>query len=413
MSEHPHHIAILGAGPIGLEAALAAADGGFSFTVYEAASEVAGHVTSWGHVSLFTPWDLNVSPRMRSALAAAGRKLPGGDACPTGRELVEQVLRPVAELPQIKGYLRLGTKVRRIGRQGLLKHEEIGSAERGRRPFRLLVTDAGTEGSPGEGPTEHVEEADVVLDCTGLTEPNPLGDGGIPALGEEALVARGAGRAICYRVPDLAGEAADWAGQRVLLIGAGHSAQTALCGLLGQGTETRVIWALRSPRPKLDVLPDDPLPERAGLTAAAARLAADPPPGLDVRTGVVVDALERRGGAIEVKLRRTDGTVESVTVDRILALTGKVGNHQLYRQLQVHECYATSGPMKLAAALLGADSSASGGDCLQQTSQGADTLRNPEPGFFILGSKSYGRRNDFLMRVGWEQVGEVFGLLAS
>ena len=102
-----------------------------------------------------------------------------------------------------------------------------------------------------------------------------------------------------------------------------------------------------------------------------------------------------------------------MTVDRVLALTGKVGDHQLYRQLQVHECYATSGPMKLAAALLGAGGSAGGGDCLQQTSQGADTLKNPEPGFFILGSKSYGRRNDFLMRVGWQQVGEVFELLGE
>ena len=64
--------------------------------------------------------------------------------------------------------------------------------------------------------------------------------------------------------------------------------------------------------------------------------------------------------------------------------------------------------MTLAAALMGAGG---GGDCMQQTSQGADTLKNPEPGFFILGSKSYGRRTDFLMRVGWSQVDEVFGLL--
>ena len=92
-----------------------------------------------------------------------------------------------------------------------------------------------------------------------------------------------------------------------------------------------------------------------------------------------------------------------------LALTGRVGDHLLYRQLQVHECYATSGPMKLAAALLG--QSGAGGDCLDQTSLGPDTLKNPEPGFFILGMKSYGRRNDFLMRVGWQQVDEVFQLL--
>ena len=100
---------------------------------------------------------------------------------------------------------------------------------------------------------------------------------------------------------------------------------------------------------------------------------------------------------------------EEVEVDRILALTGSVGDHMLYRQLQVHECYATSGPMKLAAALLG--EAGGSADCLTQTSHGAETLVNPEPGFFLLGSKSYGRNSTFLMRVGWQQVEEVFGLM--
>ncbi len=63
--------------------------------------------------------------------------------------------------------------------------------------------------------------------------------------------------------------------------------------------------------------------------------------------------------------------------------------------------------MKLAAALLGE----SGSDCLAQESHGVETLVNPEPGFFILGSKAYGRNNTFLMRVGWQQVDEVFSLL--
>ena len=65
--------------------------------------------------------------------------------------------------------------------------------------------------------------------------------------------------------------------------------------------------------------------------------------------------------------------------------------------------------MKLAAALLGSDSQ----DCVTQESHGADTLVSPEPNFFILGSKSYGRNTTFLMRVGWQQVEEVFSLLAS
>ena len=104
-----------------------------------------------------------------------------------------------------------------------------------------------------------------------------------------------------------------------------------------------------------------------------------------------------------------NGSTSEVVVDRVLSLTGAVGDASLYRQLQVHECYATGAPINLSAALLGA----AGGDCLQQESHGVDVLRNPEPNFFILGAKSYGRVSQFLLRVGWEQVDEVFGALAA
>jgi hypothetical protein len=93
-----------------------------------------------------------------------------------------------------------------------------------------------------------------------------------------------------------------------------------------------------------------------------------------------------------------------VVVDRVISLTGAVGDHSIYRQLQVHECYATSGPMKLAAALLG-DTSA---DCLVQESHGVDVLKSPEPNFYLLGAKSYGRNSAFLLRIGYDQVTEVF-----
>src|SRR5439155_16901017 len=44
MPDTQPRLAILGAGPIGLEAALAAADRGVAFTVYDAGPAVAGHV---------------------------------------------------------------------------------------------------------------------------------------------------------------------------------------------------------------------------------------------------------------------------------------------------------------------------------------------------------------------------------
>jgi hypothetical protein len=392
MTTEAPHIAILGAGPIGLESALAAAERGWDFTVYEAGDRVAGNVRDWGHVRLFTPWDMNVSERMRAVLPDT----PVGRGLPTGTELAERLLDPLAALPALAPRLRLGTRVEAVAREGLLKHEAIASPERGARRFRLLVTDASGD--------ESVEHADAVIDCTGTYgNPNALGDGGIPAPGERALADR-----IERRLPRLSEV---WGGATVLLTGAGHSAQTAARGLAELARDapgTRVIWAIRSREPSWGAVAGDPLPERAALTAAADALLGGASSAVDVRLGHVTEALvPRSDGRIGVTLR--NGTAEDVTVDRVLALNGGVGDFSIYRQLQVHECYATAAPMKLSAALLGA----AAGDCLEQQSHGPDTLTNPEPGFFILGAKSYGRNSQFLMRIGWAQVDDVFALLRS
>ena len=394
-------IAILGAGPIGLEAALAAADAGLPFTIYEAAAEPAGNVADWAHVRLFTPWSLSVSPRQRRHLDAAGATVPDDDACPTGADLRERALLPLARSAAIAPRLRLGARVRSVGRYGLLKHEEIATAARAGHPFRLLVE---------EGGEERVESAELVLDCTGTWGcPNALGDGGIPAPGERRLAAR-----ITRRIPDLAREAAEWAGRTVLLVGAGHSAQTAardLAEFASEAPGTRVLWALRAERPTFATAADDPLPERASLTAAAASVAGGASPAVWAYHGVAVERLAERDGKVAVILRKTIGEPQEVVVDRVLSLTGAVGDHGIYRQLQVHECYATCGPMKLSAALFAAGGV--GGDCLAQASHGVDNLTSPEPRFFLLGAKSYGRNNSFLLRVGWDQVAEVMGELAT
>ena len=389
-------IAILGSGPTGLEAALAAAERGLPFTLYEATPGVAGHVRAWGHVSLFTPWSMNVSPRMRAALEAAGVPVPDGDRCPTGDELVDRLLAPLAALPGIAPNLRLSSRIVAIGREGLLKHEEISTSARSAQPFRLLVSDS-------DG-CERIEHATLVIDTTGTySNPNMLGDGGIPAPGELALDGW-----VRRSLPNFAQEG-DWAGKTILLIGGGHSAQTAvrdLARLAEQAPGTRVIWAMRNAVHSCGADDTDVLPERGRLLREAAELANGGSPAIEVKPGVAVESLRRKGGRVEVSLRSADG-LETVTVDRILSLTGFVPDDRMYRQLQIHECYAFSAPMKLSAALLG--SAGGGGDCLSQTSHGADTLVNPEPNFYILGIKSYGRNTNFLMRVGWEQVGEVFG----
>jgi hypothetical protein len=62
--------------------------------------------------------------------------------------------------------------------------------------------------------------------------------------------------------------------------------------------------------------------------------------------------------------------------------------------------------MNLAAALQTAAVADPGkaGDCLGQASHGPDSLKSPEPGFFVIGAKSYGRNPQFLLTIGHQQV---------
>ena len=110
---------------------------------------------------------------------------------------------------------------------------------------------------------------------------------------------------------------------------------------------------------------------------------------------------------MQVEIENAQAQRRQIAADEVLALVGYRPDRSLYEELQVHECYASQGPMKLAAVLLGETSA----DCLAQTSPGGETLKNPEPGFFILGAKSYGRNSRFLLKIGHEQIGEVFSMM--
>ena len=65
--------------------------------------------------------------------------------------------------------------------------------------------------------------------------------------------------------------------------------------------------------------------------------------------------------------------------------------------------------MKLAVSLSGRESA----DCLDQTSAGPETLLNPEPDFYVLGAKSYGRDSRFLISVGLDQIRELFTIIGD
>ena len=95
----PARIAIIGAGPIGLEAALYARYLGYDVDLYER-GYVCESVRQWGHVKLFTPFRHLASTLGLAALAAhdPGFLSPPSDELLTGHEWLEHYLLPLASL---------------------------------------------------------------------------------------------------------------------------------------------------------------------------------------------------------------------------------------------------------------------------------------------------------------------------
>ena len=383
-------IAIIGAGPVGLEAALYGAALGHDVQVYER-GRIAENVRAWGHVTLFSEWKLNHS--------ALGAQLPASSEGPsidperylTGNEHVALYLEPLSRCPMLEGRIHEGAGVLHIGRETIGKRD---GGPRREHPFRLLIDRAGEE---------RIVSADVVLDCSGTYGHHDwLGSGNVPALGERRLRRR-----IDYTLRDIAGtEREAFTGARVLLAGNGYSAAAALEALV-ELPETEVLWIARrdSPSPYRPI-PNDPLPQRAALAALGNRIAGGAESRVRYLPATTVQEVAEADTGFRVTLRSACGD-STVEVDRILAHVGYSPDNSIYRELQVHECYASFGPMRLAATLLEHDSE----DCLAQTSAGPDALKNPEPDFFILGAKSYGKNSSFLIRLGLEQVRDVYTLI--
>jgi len=405
-------IAVIGAGPVGLEAALEAVAHGYDVAVYDA-GRTGEHLRRFDWVTLFTPFAMNSSARGRGRLAAAGVSLPSADARQTAGQFVARYLEPLSRLPELAGRVHEHARVTAIGREGLFKSDGIVAAgDRARlgRPFLLRV-------EPGEGPARF-ERADIVIDASGVYgSPRATGPSGLPALGEESLgdlVDR-------HLVPIAAGEEARarYAGRRVLLVGDGYSAATALVEfdeIARRGEAARVTWVRPGAEPPdpFAAMSDDPLAERAALAERANRIARESS-WLVQMPGAVVEAYETSGGGCRVTLRLPGGDARMVEVDRVLALVGYRPDTAIYRELQIHLCYASEGPMALASAVLAASLAdpAAGGDCLKQASHGAETLKNPEPGFYIAGAKSYGRNPQFLLSLGLRQVLDIMELIEA
>src|SRR3954454_21230633 len=111
-------VAILGAGPIGLAAAAHVLERGLEPIVLEAGAQAAHAVRQWGHVRMFSPWEYNIDKAAERLLRAIGWNGPVGCGYPTGEELIERYLEPLATRTSLRDRIRVSSRVTAVGRVG-------------------------------------------------------------------------------------------------------------------------------------------------------------------------------------------------------------------------------------------------------------------------------------------------------
>ena len=388
-------VAVIGGGPVGLAAAAHLIERNIPVRLYEAGDAVAANVRDWGHVRLFSPWRLNTDRAAEAILKRHGWQEPRGDAMPTGRDLYDAYLQPLADTPEMRAAIETGARVKAISRQGMGKVVTRGRED---RPFALAVQNGATR----------IEYARAVIDASGTWQnPNPLGASGIPAIGEAA-----AADLMAYGIPDVLGsDRARYAGRRVLVLGGGHSAANALLDLarLAESDErAELTWAVRA----TDLT-------RVFGGGAADRLAARGKLGSDLQslsqtgrlklvTGFAAESVSSGNRTVSVAGWTADGARELGPFDRVIVATGQRPDLDMTRELRLDLDAWLECPKALGPAI---DPNIH--SCGSVPPHGYKQLAHPEPGYFTVGVKSYGRAPTFLMATGYEQVRSVVAFLAG
>jgi NADPH-dependent 2,4-dienoyl-CoA reductase/sulfur reductase-like enzyme len=386
-------VAVIGAGPVGLAAAAHLLERGLEPLIFEAGNAAGAAIEQWRHIRLFSPWRFNLDAAAVRLLEATGWEAPRPTALPYGRELIDSYLAPLAALPRISSRLQTGSRVTAVTRQGL---DKTHVRERDSTPFVVRVQHA-------DGETrDHAVAA--VIDASGTwSTRNPLGTSGLPALGEDAAEGR-----ISVPLPDVTGrDRTSFAGRRVLVVGAGHSAANTLINLADLAKDepdTRILWAVRgSSAAKVYGGGDlDGLPARGQLGGRVRRLVEAGK--IELHTGFGISWIKSLDSSVTV------GAVDGRTLkaDVVVPCTGFRPDLDILRELRLNLDPAVEAPMELGPLIDPEFHS-----CGTVPPHGAKLLAHPDKDFYIVGMKSYGRAPTFLLATGYEQVRSVAAALAG
>ena len=268
------------------------------------------------------------------------------------------------------------------------------------RPFRLTLA------RENEAPRHDLARA--VIDASGTWQnQNPLGASGLPAEGEAEFAAR-----IAYGMPDVLGiERADYAGRRVAVVGGGFSAINVLLDLVQLAEQqplTRITWIVRATRMHkiYGGGEHDQLPARGALGMRLRNLVKSGQVRL-VR-GFATTGIRRVPGGIALTGETPAGPSTTEPVDRIVAATGQRPDLALTRELRLE-----LDPWLESVKALGPLIDPNLHSCGSVPPHGHRETSHPEPGFYTIGIKSYGRAPTFLLLTGYEQARSVAAALAG
>ncbi|MFJ2621198.1 FAD-dependent oxidoreductase [Glutamicibacter sp. NPDC087344] len=398
-------VIVIGAGPIGLSAATHLRLRKQNFVVLEAGDAAGATMKQWAHIKLFSPWKYNVDPQARRLLETSrgsspdGWEMPRETSLPTGGELVDRYLRPLAAHPGLSPSIHYQHRVLNVSRimaggQGL---DKTRKTDRDRSLFLVRT-------QTPQGIRDLVGRA--VIDASGTWETsNPIGRAGLSAPGESE--ARALGK-ITSPLPDpLGADRERFMGKTVLVLGAGHSAANTLIALgrlKQQNENTRILWGLRgaaNPVKLYGGAAADQLPARGQLGISLRRL-------VDAGHITIVEDLAITGirSRKRIDLESADG--RELSVDYVVPATGFRPALGMLSELRLDLDPAVEAPKELGPLIDPEFHS-----CGTVSAHGESALAHPEQNFYIVGAKSYGRAPTFLMATGYEQVRSVVAHLAG
>ncbi|MGE7989362.1 NAD(P)-binding domain-containing protein [Lysinibacillus fusiformis] len=387
-------IVIIGEGPIGLATAAHLVEQNQSFILLESGNEIAHNIRTWGHVTLFSPWRYNINKAAKLLLEGSDWVEPKLETIPTGHELIDLYLKPLAELTQIKPSIRLNSKVVGISRQ---LNDKMKSKNRLNQSFNIYVE---------KEDDIDIIEAKAVIDATGTWgNPNPANSTGVWLKNEKALADH-----IEYGIPDINTNPKRYVNKKVAVIGGGHSAINTLLTLAElqkDNPSTKLVWIMR----KRSVEEAYGGEEKDALAARGA---------LGIRIHELVDR-----GKIEVvtpfyisQVKKEEnihivGTINGeqkvlTGFDELIVNAGNRPDFTMNNELRLSIDTATESVQALAPLIDPNEHS-----CGTVRAHGEEILRQPEKNFYIVGAKSYGRAPTFLMATGYEQVRSITAYLSG